>query len=371
MSEVISARRQHVTTELDARLPEWDSEEDDVLVCRAVRQETHDVKTFVFSGRSPRRHSFKPGQFITLDLMIGGQAVNRCYTISSSPTRPHLMSITTKRFAGGVVSPWMHDTLKPGDEIRAIGPMGEFNCADHASANGKYLLLSAGSGITPMMSMARSFHDLALETDVLFLHSARSPADIIFRSELALMARSPSFRAVPICERDSPDESWTGLRGRVSLTMLQLVSPDLMEREVFACGPAPYMAGIRAMLNEAGFDMARYHEESFNFEDLAPADAGLAPPANEDVTPTYKVEFTKSRRTIEVSADMNVLAAARAAGMRLPSSCARGLCGTCKSKLVSGEVSMHHQGGIRQREIDAGMVLICCSKPLSDLVIDR
>ncbi len=368
---VLSARRLLAGPELGDGLPEWNAEEDDVLVCRAVRQETHDVRTFVFSGRSPRRHSYKPGQFITLDLTINGQAINRCYTLSSTPTRPHLISITTKRFASGIVSPWLHDTLKPGVEVRAMGPMGEFNCVDHASPNGKYLLLSAGSGITPLMSMARSFHDLALETDVLFLHSARSPSDIIFRDELAIMARSPGFRAVPICEQDSPFESWTGLRGRINQPMLEAVAPDFLEREVFACGPAPYMAGVRAMLRQAGFDMARYHEESFNFDDLAPADAGVAPPANTDAVPVYKVEFTKSRRVIEVPADTHVLAAARAAGMRLPSSCTRGLCGTCKSKLVSGEVSMQHQGGIRQREIDQGMVLICCSKPLSDLVIDR
>jgi glycine betaine catabolism B len=368
---LLSARRLLAGPELGGGLPEWNAEEDDVLVCRAVRQETHDVKTFVFSGRSPRRHNYKPGQFITLDLTIGGQVVNRCYTLSSSPTRQHLISITTKRFAGGVVSPWMHDTMKPGVEIRAMGPMGEFNCVDHASANGKYLLLSAGSGITPLMSMARSFHDLALGTDVLFLHSARSPEDIIFRDELAIMARSPGFRAVPICEHDSPAESWTGLRGRLSLPMLELAVPDFREREVFACGPAPYMAGARALLGQAGFDMARYHEESFSFEDLAPADAAVAPPANTDTVPRYKVEFTKSRRVIEVAGDTHVLAAARAAGMRLPSSCTRGLCGTCKSRLISGEVAMQHQGGIRQREIDQGMVLICCSKPLSDLVIDR
>jgi ferredoxin-NADP reductase len=366
-----AARRLLAAPELGEPLPEWNAEADDVLVCRAVRQETHDVKTFVFSGRAPRRHSYKPGQFITLDLMIDGQAINRCYTLSSSPTRPHLIAITTKRFAGGIVSPWMHDTVKPGVEIRALGPMGEFNCVDHASANGKYLLLSAGSGVTPLMAMARSFHDLALETDVLFLHSARSPADIIFRDELAIMARAPGFRAVPICEGDSPSESWTGLRGRLSLPMLELVAADFREREVFACGPAPYMAAVRAMLRQAGFDMARYHEESFNFADLAPVDAAVAPPANTDAVPSYRVEFTKSRRVIEVGADTHVLAAARAAGMRLPSSCTRGLCGTCKSKLVSGEVAMQHQGGIRQREIDQGMVLICCAKPLSDLVIDR
>ena len=370
-ARILAARRLGVATELGDRLPEWNAEDDDVLVCRAVRQETHDVKTFVFSGRAPRRHSYKPGQFITLDLVIKGQAINRCYTLSSSPTRPHLIAITTKRFADGIVSPWMHETIKPGVEIRAMGPMGEFNCVDHASANGKYLMLSAGSGITPLMSMARSFHDLALETDVLFLHSARSPGDIIFREELAIMARSPGFRMAPICEGDSPAESWTGLRGRLSLAMLELAAPDFREREVFACGPAPYMAGVRAMLGSAGFDMARYHEESFKFEDLAPVDAAVAPPANTDLVPSYKVEFTKSRRTIEVSADTHILAAARAVGMRLPSSCTRGLCGTCKSKLVSGEVSMQHQGGIRQREIDQGMVLICCAKPLSDLVIER
>lgn len=369
---LLAASRLTVSPEQGA-LPLWDSEADDVLVCRAIRQETHDVKTFVFSGRAPRLHAYKPGQFVTLDLTIDGQQVNRCYTISSSPMRPHLIAITTKRFPGGVVSPWMHDHLKPGMEIRAMGPMGEFNCVDHASANGKYLLLSAGSGITPLMSMARSFYDLALATDTVFLHSARSPADIIFRDELALMARSGGFRALSICEHDSPGEGWGGLRGRLSLPMLELAAPDFREREVFACGPGPYMAGVRAILEQAGFDMARYHEESFKFEDLAPVDAAEAPPANENAAAvkTFRVEFTKSRRVVEVPADMNVLAAARAAGMRLPSSCTRGLCGTCKSKLVSGEVSMQHQGGIRQREIDQGMVLICCSKPLSDLVIER
>ncbi|GAB0114345.1 FAD-binding oxidoreductase [Acidisoma sp. C75] len=358
----------------------WDAEADDVLVCRAVRQETHDVKTFVFSGRSPRLFRYKPGQFITLDLVIDGAPINRCYTLSSTPTRPHLISITTKRMPAGIVTRWMHDHVQPGTEIRALGPMGEFNCVDHASPNGKYLLLSAGSGITPLMSMARSFHDLALETDTVFLHSARSPADIIFRDELAHMARSGNFRAHAICEQDSPHEPWGGFRGRLSLPILELTAPDFREREIFTCGPAPYMAAVKRMLEQAGFDMARYHEESFNFETLAAeqpavgaevlAAEGQAEGAAAAV-PTFRVEFTKSRRVIEVPADTHVLAAARAAGMRLPSSCTRGLCGTCKSRLISGEVAMQHQGGIRQREIDQGMVLICCSKPLSDLVIER
>lgn len=347
----------------------WDAEIDDVLVCRQVRQETHDVKTFVLEARRPQLFRYRPGQFLTFDFEIDGQQINRCYTISSTPTRPHLISITPKRVPGGPVSNWLHDRLKPGMELRATGPMGEFTSLNHPAE--KYLFLSGGSGLTPLMSMARAYHDLALQRDIVFLHFARTPADIIFRAELELIARNlPSFRFVPVCEADTPGERWTGFGGRVSPPLLRLVAPDFLEREVMVCGPAPFMAAVRGILAEAEFDMARHHEESFDFATLtgsaAEEEAAPSPAAR-----TFKVEFKKSGRTVECGADGFVLAAAKAAGMRLPSSCTKGLCGTCKSRLLSGEVQMKHQGGIRQREIDQGMVLICCSKPLTDLVVDR
>jgi glycine betaine catabolism B len=347
----------------------WNAEEDDVLVCRHVRAETHDVKTFVFSARSPRLFRFKPGQFLTFTLALDGGTVNRCYTIASPPTRPHLAAITVKRVPGGAVSNWLHDTLRPGIELRALGPLGDFSTLVHRAP--KYLFLSGGSGITPLMSIARSHFDLAADCDIVFVHNARSPADIIFRGELELMARqSPGFRLALICEADSPDERWHGYRGRLSLPMLRLLAPDLLEREIFTCGPAPYMQAVRAMVNEAGCDMARYHEESFDFVAAAPP---VERPAETTtpVTATYRVEFAKSRRVIACAPTTNVLHAALAAGIRLPSSCTRGLCGTCKSTLLSGAVDMKHEGGIRQREIDNGQILICCSKPLGDLVIDR
>ena len=158
--------------------------------------------------------------------------------------------------------------------------------------------------------------------------------------------------------------------------MLSLIAPDFLTREVFVCGPAPYMAAVKAMLEAAGFDMARYHEESFNFAQLTASEQSevlVAEVASDLEIPvkTFKVEFTKTRRAIDVPENMTVLEAAKRAGMRLPSSCTQGMCGTCKSKKVSGSVTMTHQGGIRQREIDAGMVLLCCSKPTSDLVIER
>lgn len=354
---------------------QFDPEADDALVCRAVREETHDVRTFVFSARDPRRFAYQPGQFLTFAFEIGGETVNRCYTISSSPTRPDTVSITVKRVPGGPVSNWLHDTVKPGSLVRAMGPMGEFSCFRHPART--YLLLSGGSGVTPMMSMARTFHDLAEPRDVVFVHSARTPADIVFRAELELMARrDASFRFASVCEADTAAERWHGFRGRLSLAALEQIAPDFRKREVFVCGPAPYMAAVKAMLAGAGFDMSRHHEESFDFGALGEAEqeAAGAAEAKLDAPPqvrVFKVEFAKTKRVIDVAEDQTVLSAARKAGVKLPSSCAKGMCGTCKSKLVSGTVDMKHGGGIRQREIDAGMALLCCSKPTSDLVVDR
>ncbi|MFC7053924.1 2Fe-2S iron-sulfur cluster-binding protein [Hansschlegelia quercus] len=353
----------------------WDAEADDTLVCRAVRDETHDVKTFVFSSAEPRRFAHEPGQFLTFAFEIGGDTVNRCYTISSAPTVPDTVAITVKRVLGGPVSNWLHDTVRPGSVVRAMGPMGDFSCFRHPAE--KYLLLSGGSGVTPMMAMARTFYDLGEARDVAFIHSARTPADIVFRDELELMARRDElFRFSAVCETDTASERWPGVLGRLSRPALKLLVPDLREREVFVCGPAPYMAAVKQMLSELGFDMARHHEESFDFEALGAEDAEAAIVAEAELdgaatVRTYKVAFARTKREIECPEDMTVLAAARKAGVRLPASCSKGLCGTCKSKLVSGTVEMHHGGGIRQREIDAGLALLCCSKPTSDLVVDR
>ncbi len=353
----------------------FDADEDDLLVCRQVRLETHDVRTFVFTARNPRLFRFKPGQFMTFDWPIGPEPVQRCYTIASAPSRPDTFSITVKRVPGGPVSNWLHENLVPGMEVRAAGPMGEFTCADHPAE--KYLFLSGGSGITPLMSMSRALGDLGEDADVVFVHAARTPADIVFRAELEAMARAnPRFRLAHVVESDAGEPGWAGFRGRLSLPMLSLIAPDFREREVFTCGPSPFMAAVRAMLSDGGADMRRYHEESFTFEDLAPATQAEAAEAEEklvegETRASFKVTFSKSGRAIDCPDDTFVLQAARAAGMRLPASCTKGLCGTCKSKLVSGQVEMKHAGGIRQREIDQGLVLLCCSKPLTDLVVER
>ncbi len=349
---------------IEALPPVWDPAQDDQLVCVAVRPETHDVTTFVFAAVEPRLFRFGPGQFMTLGLDAAG--VQRCYTIASPPTRPWRIEFTVKRTHEGPGSGWLHDAMRPGVRVSASGPMGAFSLVPRP--RGRYLFLSAGSGITPLMSMARTLNDLGSDADVLFVHSARSPADIVFAAECDAMARRPGFRRFTVVETVAPGTSWDGLRGRLSPAMLGVVAPDLLQREVFCCGPAPYMASVRTMLDAAGFDPARYHEESFAF------DAPEAPQPEPVVSPAqdgFTVHFARLDRTVICPSGHTILAAARAAGLRLPSACNKGVCGTCKSRLLSGTVALTHNGGIRQREIDDGMTLLCCARPEADLVVDR
>ena len=363
--------------------PTWNA--DNPLICCHITQETPDVKSFFFKPEKFANFQFLPGQFITLELTINAEIIHRSYTVSSSPARPHTISITVKRQPNGIVSNWLHDHLKVGGHLAVLPIAGDFSCANKVAK--QYLFLSGGSGITPLMSMSRSFHDLAENKDIVFIHSARTPEDIIFRQELDLMAfNQPNFRTAFICEK--ADALWTQPTGYLTIDLLKQIAPDFLQRETFTCGPSPYMAAVRNMLKNADFNMQHYHEESFNFAEMSAHFDENTETLNENgktkVEPslpatnghvinnkTFSVELSKSGATIDCAADQFVLNAAHNAGFRLPSACGKGLCGTCKSKLISGIVDMKHNGGIRPREIEQGLFLPCCSKPLSDLVVER
>lgn len=357
------------TSDLAAPPPAvWNADRDEFLRCVQVRHETHDVRTFVLAAEAPRSFRYLPGQFITLELEIGGQRINRCYTLSSTPTRPDLLSITVKRVPGGLVSNWLHDHLSVGMRVAAIGPAGDFSCFRHAPAS-RYLFLSGGSGITPLMSMTRALHDLGSSADVVFAHCARSPVDLLFPEELTLMARNmPQLRLAMVCEHHTPGSAYAGHLGRMDAARLAHIAPDFMERDIYTCGPAPFMAAVRRLLTAAGYDMARYREESFSF--AAPASDEAAAPVD-GVTTAHTVTLQASGQTFPCRSDQTLLQAAQAAGVRMPSSCGNGLCGTCKTRKRSGDVEMTHNGGIRPREIAQGWILPCCSTPLSDIALER
>ncbi len=339
---------------------------DQELVCVDAVWETHDVRSLVLDASWAGDIGFRAGQHLTVRIEVDGVPLERCYSIASSPTRPERLTLTVKRVPGGPVSTWLHERFGVGDRLHVRGPLGRFTMLEHPAR--RYLFLSAGSGITPLMSMTRALQDLPVAVDVAFVHSARSPADLIFRDELASMAASHDWLSVTtVCEADAPSEAWSGPRGRLTREILEAAVPDLLEREVLTCGPEPYRQAVRSLLASAGVAPGRCHEESYTF-----AGASVVPVAP-DHAPTatgFAVEFRRSGRVVRCDPGSTLLGAALRAGVALPFSCGEGMCGTCRSTLLQGRVDMQHAGGIRPREIAQGQILVCCSTPLDDLVID-
>jgi ferredoxin-NADP reductase len=348
----------------------WDPSVDDTFVCQAVRTVTPDIKTVVLAPSRPSAVLFEAGQYVTIEFDVNGLAVNRCYTIASPPTRPERIAITVKRTREGTVSRWLHDGgIAPGTRVRVGEPQGDFTIAAHPAPS--YLLLTAGSGITPALSMVRMLYDQAAECDIVLVHSQRRPADVPYRDELGWMARHlPGLRIHYLCGDVAGDGPHSNVvAGRLGPDVLASLVPDATTREVFACGPSSYREAARTAASAIGCAPHRFHEESFAFEEPGRGTPIVQPVGRDGSSRSFRVEFRNLGVTIGCGADTTVLEAAKAAGLTLPSSCAQGLCGTCKSTLVAGQVDMRHNGGIRPREIASGKVLLCCSRPLSDLVV--
>jgi len=347
-----------------------------VVRCVKVIQETRDVRTFCFMAEQPVMFFFKPGQFVTLELEIDGQQVMRSYTISSSPSVPYSFSVTVKRNPGGLVSNWLHDNLEEGQELAVHGPVGQFNCIDFPAD--KVLLLSGGVGITPVMSMARWWFDTNADVDMVFAHSSRTPGDIVFWRELDHMAsRVSNFSLHLISERIENGQAWHGYRGYLDQAKLEMIAPDFMEREVYCCGPTPYMRAVKKLLEDNGFDMSRYHEESFGeapegVEEKAIEDAEIAQEEADALTQSDMnwVTFSNSGQSVQIAPGETLHSAASKLGINIAKACGMGICGTCKVQVKEGSASMNHNGGITDDDIEAGYVLSCCSVPDGDVVVE-
>lgn len=372
-------------------LTPWSSD----LTCRCCRivEETSDVKTFSFIAEPAILFHYQPGQFVRLAIEINGQRVIRPYSISSSPTRPYHLDITIKRvpspgqsqdIPAGLVSNWMHDQFRVGDRLQIVGgPMGQFTCLlpdSPSSPPSKLLLLSAGSGITPMMSMSRWVQDTLSDCDVVFLHSARTPEDLVFRRELEAMdAQMPNFRLAVTVTQRSPGQSWLGMTGRVSEAMLHLVVPDWRERSVYVCGSQGFMKGMRATLTQMGFPMEQYREESFGGaqpatvrlsgqdsprEDSQIGDAPRAEMPSQQPAAQFAVQFTESGCEVPTDGRATILQLAEERGVAIASACRMGACGACKVRIGKGKVAygMPPQA-LTAVEQEAGYGLACVAYP--------
>ncbi len=338
------------------------------LVCVDKRRETHDVVTLVLQPPHPLRFHFKPGQFVTLGAEVDGKTLWRSYTISSSPSRPYTLEVTVKKVSEGMVSTYLVDKLAIGDSLKAVPPAGEFNLAGYDADN--CLLLSAGSGITPMMSMTAFVADTRIHKDIAFVHSARSDRDIIFERRLRKLAATRSeFRLAFVLEQLSESATASSgaavVRGRLDWSKLLSLVPDAMEREVFVCGPEAYMHSVKEMLKNAGFDMSRYHQESFT-----PLSGSVKSPRlsrqTEEIAAGSSLSVSWGKSEARVENGSSVLEAAEELQLPIITACRAGVCGACKCKVVKGEVRSSSRVTLTDEEVAAGVVLACASTLHSD-----
>ncbi|MFT5052122.1 MAG: ferredoxin-NADP reductase/ferredoxin [Chlamydiales bacterium] len=377
-----------------------------VLQVADIIEETHDVKTFRMVGKDPILFSYLPGQFVTLRLEIDGKPIKRSYTMSSSPSRPHTIEITVKRVPGGLVSNWLSDNLKLGDEINVQGPAGKFSCFNYPSQ--KILCIGAGSGITPVMSMCRWIVDTSADVDVNMFACYRSPIDVVYRRELELMSsRHSAFRVSISVSSSAGPEPWTGLTGRVNVDQLRLICPDILDRHIFMCGPAGFMDCVKECLKSLDFPLANLHTESFGAGRVAknvkveprdvpktgtiiappvaaapavPAVAAPVPAAasaeaaapvatDSGSTKGHKVRFSTSNKEVVTDGSSDLLELAEANGIEIDYSCRTGSCGTCRVKCTSGKVEMDDPD-LEDDERAEGWILSCVAFPCTDVELE-
>ncbi len=345
------------------------------LVCVERWNETTDVVSFRFQAGEPMKFDYKPGQFMTLVLEINGEQACRSYTLSSTPSRPYSLMLTIKRVDGGLVSNYLIDHLQPGQTVRVLPPTGQFNLFDIPAK--KYLFLSAGCGITPMYSMSRYLTDSQMNADIAFVHSARTQADIIFKTSLETMAtRHRDFKLRYIVEDVTADTAWHPEAvlhdiGRLSADNLRDLVPDFAERTVFLCGPEPYMQAVKTILAELNFDMTQLYHESFATA-VKEAQSRVRQAEMQTEAPvsggnSFMLSIGDKKRAL--TTDQTLLEGIEAEGLPIIAACRSGVCGACKCKVLEGETESTSSMTLTPAEIEAGYVLACSTKLKSDVTL--
>ncbi|MFD1214532.1 ferredoxin reductase [Arthrobacter sp. GCM10027362] len=235
--------------------------------CVETVPEAGGMMTFVFRRCDGAPLAFRAGQYVNIAFPVNGEdqePVDRSYSLSSSPTQPWTFSVTVKCDPTGLVSPWVHQNVKPGTVLDMLGPVGAFHLPD-ADRRARYLLLAAGAGITPIMSMVRTIHSLPGHADVVVLYHGAEAGGFAFHQELAYIASVDSRVKVfySLGDRSKPD-GWEGLSGRLTAAMIDQVAPDANGRQVYACGPEGYLNSATELLKKVGVDDTSIYMEFFS-----------------------------------------------------------------------------------------------------------
>jgi len=307
-----------------------------------IERETADAATIVIRpGWKWTGH--QPGQYLRIGLVVDGIHHWRAYSLTSDPEREDgCISITPKLVDAGVVSPYLVREARPGTIVRLGGVEGTFVLPDPLPA--KLLFLSAGSGVTPIMSMLRALDHRDAIDDAVLIHSARHADDVIFGAELRDLARRHAGLRL--------HEQHTGQMGRMTPGDLDVICPDWREREAFVSGPRALLDALSEHWESEGGDRDRLHMERFQ-PLLADADAEHGEGGT--------ITFVKSRIEGRSDGTQPILVAGEQAGATLPYGCRMGICHTCVGRLCSGRVRDLRTGEVRGQ--DGEMIRTCVHAP--------
>lgn len=318
-----------------------------------VASETATAKTFVLQPNALWTGA-QAGQFVRVRLELNGRLVERVYSLSSRPGSRRL-AITVKRQHDGLVSKHLHENLKAGDILTISQAHGEFVLpVDPAQLPDKILLLSAGSGITPVMAMLRDLQARCCAGeyagDVVFVHVCRNPEDLIFADALkSISAIFPALRLVL---------HFTQTQGRFFPQDLLASVPDAALRSTWMCGPGALMAAVQQFWDDQAF-IAPLHSERFVAVPLLPASAPGTPSV---------VRFVASGKSFTTSGTAPLLMQAESAGLGPKYGCRIGICRSCQCMKKSGTTENLQTGEISSAPNE--LIRLCISAARSDISLD-
>ncbi|WP_114766900.1 hybrid-cluster NAD(P)-dependent oxidoreductase [Vibrio rhodolitus] len=330
--------------------------------------ETDDCVSLMLASEESHQFDFKPGQFVTLGVNIGDSTEYRAYSISSLPGQSCLQ-LTVKRVEGGKVSNYIVDQLAVGNEVECLAPAGEFNNIDclprKLDGQNKVLLISAGCGITPVFAMAQAWlaeENGGNETDITFLHIARNIEQTIYFDKLETLAASHSNFNLQLLLKEARESDYP--QGRLSAEWLETLVADFKQRTVYLCGPNQFMLDTASYLEQLGFDMSQFHQESFT-----PVQTEQTISAQEEGE-QVRIELPSLGQSLEASRGALLADALEQGGVPIIIACRSGICGSCKCKVKVGQVESSSHSPLTEEEIAQGYVLACSSTLCDDVTIE-
>jgi ferredoxin-NADP reductase len=349
----------------------WEGE----LRLAKVFVETPEVRTFRLVASSGTTVPFQhlPGQFLTLRLNLDGRDIRRSYTIASSPTRTAYCELTIKREEHGLVSRHLHDVVREGATFNVSAPAGRFTFTGTEAE--KIVMIAGGVGITPLMAKIRYLTDIAWPGRIHLVYSVKTERDIIFRSELEeLQRRFPNLKFDVTVTREASVE-WTGKRGRLSTAMLLSIVPDIAQSRVHLCGPTEMVEPLKKALRELGVADDQMKSEAFGSPSRKRSAGSTALAPEESVNTnghasTASIRFARSNKRLDGVGARTVLELAESLGIALPYDCRSGLCGQCKTRLLSGSVVMASEDALDTLDRANGLILACQARCRDDVVVD-